>query len=495
MIIGVFLTQIKEEKERSRRRTMGVHLTSSDTFMQYIFPEIKDKLYDYLWVDLYCGKGNLIFPILETISEEKREMFFKDHIFLSDIQEKMVQECVKKAISYGIPEDLAKQNIQQRNNLKNFPRFLKESTFPIYHITNPPYLYLGYIRKHEETKKYLQYFEGENEGYQDLYQIAMINDLKNTINNIIYIIPSNFLFGSSVSNQFRLDFLKYYNVEKMYIFEKKIFEFTGTNIVIGFFQRKKEPNLDNVKFQGTKIKKNDKVLERDYNLRAQYKYRAGSEFNLFVDKMKAQKPLKVSYYLKKEDVEENKGDYEIRVIDTSEYESNEYNRKTLKVNEEFKSKVLLNDLFVRTVDTGSFDGRVGLYDIEEEFDVDGVYVSGNTYRTSPIQIFLDPGISHANQQLLKDYFNLVLEYFRNKLDSEFLTTYKYSNADYTRKYLGLTQARSIIKTFPIIEMKDDEMTLLKEYIENEEVKKIFKLMKQYRKNPSKKATRITQWAK
>ena len=234
MKIGVFLTQIKEEKERSRRRTMGVHLTSSDTFMQYIFPEIKDKLYDYLWVDLYCGKGNLIFPILETISEEKREMFFKDHIFLSDIQEKMVQECVKKAISYGIPEDLAKQNIQQRNNLKNFPRFLKESTFPIYHITNPPYLYLGYIRKHEETKKYLQYFEGENEGYQDLYQIAMINDLRNTINNIIYIIPSNFLFGSSVSNQFRLDFLKYYNVEKMYIFEKKIFEFTGTNIVIGF---------------------------------------------------------------------------------------------------------------------------------------------------------------------------------------------------------------------------------------------------------------------
>jgi len=493
--IGAFLTQIKEEKERSKRRTMGVHLTSSDTFLEYIFPEIKDNLNDYLWVDLYCGKGNLIFPILQNISEDKREAFFREHIFLSDIQEKMIQECIKKAISYGISENLAKQNIQQRNNLKSFPRFLKERKFPIYHITNPPYLYLGYIRKHKETEKYLQFFEENNEGYQDLYQIAMINDLRNNVNNIVYIIPSNFLFGASVSNQFRLDFLKYYSIEKMYIFEKQIFEFTGTNIVIGFFQRKKEPNLDNTKFKGIKIKKNDKILERDYNLRAQYKYRAGSEFNLFVDRMKAQKPLKVSYYLKKEDVKKNKGASEIQVIDTSEYESNEYNKKILKVNEQFRSKVFLNDLFVRTVDTGSLNGRVGLYEIKEEFNVDGVYVSGNTYRTSPIQIFLDPDISHANQKLLKDYFNLILEYFRNKLDSEFLTTYKYSNADYTRKYLGLTQARSIIKTFPIIEIDEKMIPLLRKYVENEEVNKIFKIIKQYRKNPSKKATKITQWTK
>ncbi|MHA1235971.1 MAG: hypothetical protein ACTSQL_12935 [Promethearchaeota archaeon] len=43
---------------------------------------------------------------------------------------------------------------------------------------------------------------------------------------------------------------------------------------------------------------------------------------------------------------------------------------------------------------------------------------------------------------------MILEHFREKLDSEFLTTYKYSNAIYTRKYLGLTQVRKIIETFP-----------------------------------------------
>lgn len=52
------------------------------------------------------------------------------------------------------------------------------------------------------------YFSGPNNGYQDLYQIALINDLRNNIFNMIYIIPTNFLFGFSVSNKIRMDFLK-----------------------------------------------------------------------------------------------------------------------------------------------------------------------------------------------------------------------------------------------------------------------------------------------
>jgi hypothetical protein len=487
------LTQAEHDKERSKRRTMGVHLTSSETFEAYIYPEIEDKLYEYLWIDLYAGEGNLVFPILEKIPKKKREYFFKEHIFLSDIQEKMVQKCIDTAISYGISEEMAKMNIKKRNNLKKFPKFLKEKKFPLYHITNPPYLYLGYIRKHEETKQHLKYFEHQNEGYQDLYQIAMINDLRNNVKNLVYIIPTNFLFGSAVSNKFRLDFLKYYNIEKMYIFEKKIFEFTGTNILIGFFKKKKEPSLEAANFEAIKFKKNDKIIERDYHLKSEYKYRAGSEFNVFIDKFKAKKPLKVSYYLTMDDMEENRGGKRIKVIDTSEYESNQYNQKILEVNEKLKSKVQSNILYVRTVDTGSYEGRVGLYNIRDDFDVDGIFVSGNTYRTSPIQIFLEPFISLEKQNLLRKYFNIILEYYRDKLDSEFLTTYKYSSSDYTRKYLGLTQTRSIIKTFPILLIENGNMKKLKEFIEEKEVDKILKLIKQYSKKPPKESNKITNW--
>jgi len=234
----------------NNRRTYGAHLTSTEIFHNWVYPEIKDKLFNYIWVDLYAGEGNLILPILDFIPLENRIKFFEEHIFLFDIQPEMIQESIRNALGYEIPLEIAQKNILLRNNLENFPEFLKKRRFPIYHITNPPYLYLGYIRKHKETQNYLKYFEKDNEGYQDLYQIAMIRDLRHNVENLIYIIPSNFLFGDSVSNKFRLDFLKFYNILKMIIYETKIFEYTGTNICIGFFKRKSVPKNETIEFNG-----------------------------------------------------------------------------------------------------------------------------------------------------------------------------------------------------------------------------------------------------
>ena len=436
------------EREKKTRRTLGVHLTSTDIFLKYIIPEIIDKINNYIWVDLYAGEGNLILPILNHIPEKERTVFFKEHLFLGDIQPHMVRKCIENAKFYGIPPDVIEKNIFQRDNLDNFPEFLKHKNFPIFHITNPPYLYLGYIRKHEETQKYLKYFEKNNEGYQDLYQIAMMNDLRKGVDNLIYVIPSNFLFGASVSNKFRLNFLKYYKILKIIIFETKIFEFTGTNICISFFKRKSSPKTEDIEFMGIKIKKNDEFLSKKYVLKPKFKYRAGSEFDEFLKKYQTTKPLQVKYYLLKEDIEKNKGKNAIKVIDANNYQGNDYIRLVLRINDYLNQKVDSNILFVQTVDKGSIEGRVGLRIIKDEFNVQGIYVSRNTYRTHPIQIFFDPQISISKQILLKDYFNFMLENFRAKLDSEFLTTYKYSNADYTRKYLGLIQTRSLIQTFP-----------------------------------------------
>lgn len=134
---------------KEKRRLLGEHLTSTEIFEELIFPEIKNDLKNFLWMDLYAGEGNLIFPILNHLPKEERIDFFKDHIYLFDIQEKMVHKCIETAKNYGIEENIAKQNIKLRDNLKNFPIFLKKFKYPVYHITNPPYLYLGYIRKHK----------------------------------------------------------------------------------------------------------------------------------------------------------------------------------------------------------------------------------------------------------------------------------------------------------------------------------------------------------
>ena len=226
-----------------KRRIYGEYLTPIQIFKEFILPEIKDKLQNYIWVDLFAGKGNLILPILECIPEEMRVDFFKNHIFLFDIQKELVEQAIQNAVKYGIPEEIAKENIQQRDTIKDYPKFLLNLELPVYHITNPPYLYIGYIAKHKETQKYLEYFKGENEKYQDLYQLALINDLRHGIEKMIYIIPSNFLFGFSVSNRIRTDFLKYYTIRKAIIFEKEVFEHTGTNVIICFFEKRKYQNM------------------------------------------------------------------------------------------------------------------------------------------------------------------------------------------------------------------------------------------------------------
>ncbi len=462
---------------KDKRRLLGEHLTSTEIFDELIFPEIKNDLNNFLWMDLYAGEGNLIFPLLNHLPKEERIDFFKDHIFLSDIQEKMVHKCIKTAKNYGIKEKIAKQNIQLRDNLKNFPIFLKKFKYPVYHITNPPYLYLGYIRKHKETQKYLSYFDNKNNGYQDLYQIAMINDLRNKLENLIYIIQSNFLFGASVSNKIREDFLKYYHIKKVIIFEKQIFEFTGTNICLCFFKRKVKPLVEIQEFNGIKVKKENKILEKTYLLKPKFKYRAGSEFEEFLKNHRADNPLHIKYYLLMEEVSKNNGIIKINVIDANNYQNNEYKKLILEVNEVLEKKIKSNILFIRTVDSGSDEGRVGISIIKNEFNVDGILVSGNTYRTHPIQIFFSTQLSVENQKLLKNYFNLILELFREKLDSEFLTTYKYSNSKYTRKYLGLTQVKGLIETFPILDFNKEQFENMKNLIRKRNVNDILNFLK------------------
>ncbi len=248
----------------------------------------------------------------------------------------MVEKSVINATKYGIPEEVARKNIMQRDTIKYYPSFILNNGLPVCHITNPPYLYIGYIVKHRETRKYLDYFKGQNESYQDLYQLALINDLRNNISKMIYIIPSNFLFGYSVSNKIRDDMFEYYTIKKTFIFEKKIFEFTGTNVVICFFEKKQAPKKEKIVFEGVKI--NKEVHKRIYILEPKNHFRAGHEFEEFVDNFKSLRPLKVSFYLTMDEVEKNRGNNQIIVIDANSFDGKRYEKRSYMLTTRFIGK-------------------------------------------------------------------------------------------------------------------------------------------------------------
>ena len=429
--------------ERKRVRSLGEHLTPSGVFNEFILPKIKPRVNEYTWVDLFAGEGNLILPILDTIPADDRPEFFSRHIYMFDLQEKMVKKCIQNAISYGIPEKLAESNILAKDTLDEFPDILRRTANPVFHITNPPYLYIGYIAKQKERPGNIRYFTGENKGLQDLYQIALMNDLRNSISQMIYIIPSNFIFGHSVSNQIRRNLLSSYNIKDAIIFEKRIFENTGTNVAICFFEK---TNLESDTIKFTALKINASIRKRIYTLKKDSDYRAGSYFDEYVQKNR-KNLLNVNYYLKKEEIDRNTGWIAVTLLNSKEYKGGKYTKRKFFINENLYSKIRSNPVFLRSVDTGSENGKAGLYSIKEVYDADGVYVEGNTYRTNPIQVFIEPRLSEKQMNFVIGNFNKTLNRLREKTDSEFMTTYKYTNnSRYTRKYLGLNQARALLET-------------------------------------------------
>ncbi|MEO0181214.1 MAG: N-6 DNA methylase [candidate division WOR-3 bacterium] len=427
---------------KNKRRFYGEHLTPDRICEEYILPYIANFLWDRLWVDLFCGEGSLIYPLVKAVEPSKRNAFFADHVLMFDVQAEQVEKAINKAVELGISRSIAQKRIMVRDTLFDYPTEMF-GKLSVVHITNPPYLYLGYIAK--KAKEHLRYFQGNNDGYQDLYQIALANDMRAGLEEFIYIIPTNFLYGDAVANKIREDLLLFYQIEKAFLFETRIFHHTGTNVGIFFFKKKKAPSKEIQEFTALKIGPCGNQ-ERRYKLNPRFRYRAGTEFDEFVEKNRNPRAPKVKFYLMMDEVTRHPGPNRLRLVDANTYEAGKYRILEFSVDDALFRKVKTNILFVRTVDTGSQE-RAGLYEIKKVFDADGIVVTRFTFRTHPIQLFFEPELSEEEQLELAEYFNSSLEALRTETDSEFMTTFKYSDATYTRKYLGLKQVKALISTY------------------------------------------------
>jgi len=445
--------------EKTKTSSVGdvtTHLTPKIIFDTYIFQNIPKNLEEYRFVDLYCGEGGLILPILGHITPSLRPAFFKEHCFLCDNNPEMIEKAIINAAKYGVPRAITEKNIILNDSLERFP--FDNDGLPFFHITNPPYLYFGHLAKMKEKGLQDKYMSNETKGIQDLYQLALYRDIKYGISRSIYIVPSNFLFGGAGTNAIRNIVLSDYLIIGAYIFETQIFEDTGQNVGIFNFLRKPARDGREQQFNGVKIDVAGKQTNRVYHLNPSNCYRAGGEFDEFIKVHKiCTDALKVKFYLKSDEVAAHHGDMERTVVDVNHYDGNEYKRMKISIDYFLNRYLALNDLYVRTIDTGKAGKRVGLYSIEQDFHALGLLVTGNTYRTNPIQIFIESNVGALDIMLIHYCFNTILEHLRGNTDSEFLTTYKYTGtAEYTRKFLGLTQVRKIIEIIPILQWNDEK---------------------------------------
>ena len=98
--------------------------------------------------------------------------------------------------------------------------------------------------------------------------------------------------------------MSFYNIKKAEIFERKMFEFTGTNVCICFFETKSQPSQKPVVFQA--LKTNRKTTQKEYHLLPRNFYRACGEFDEYVLYFKSPNLLKIKFYLTIEEVAKNK---------------------------------------------------------------------------------------------------------------------------------------------------------------------------------------------
>lgn len=197
--------------------------------------------------DYYTMSKKDLGAFYSTNINEMMEGIFDDFIIFYDKEKIIYEPCcgngdiVKFLIDNSIKENkilcydiinLSFNQTTQRDTILN-PLNFKDS----YVITNPPFLGKNKMTKEMKNK----YKDLEN--CQDLYETYIIQLINSDCIGGILILPSNFLF--SYNNNIRKQFIKAFEIKKLKIYEKQIFNDTTSSVIIFDFINRKHRHKDN----------------------------------------------------------------------------------------------------------------------------------------------------------------------------------------------------------------------------------------------------------
>jgi hypothetical protein len=286
--------------------------------------------------------------------------------------------------------DPKQEYIIQKDTLLNPPSYKKK-----FIITNPPYLARNKSKNKELFDKY---------NINDLYKCLIINLINDVCLGGILIIPLN--FWSSIRKQdikLRKDFLKYYNIILLNIFEERVFIDTSYTICAFQFELKNIEEYNNNDINNNQIHidiypSKKKLL---INLNIENNYIIGGE----IYKLNSNIKYNITRLTKK-NISKKNTNLLIKCIDDN---------KTNQI----KLSYIEDDKLLYIDNTPNLSSR--------------------TYAT----LVIEPEISIELQKKLVHKFNIFLNEYRNKYNSLFLTNYRESK-DIARKRISFELVYSIV---------------------------------------------------
>lgn len=253
-----------------------------------------------------------------------------------------------------------------RNSIINPPSYRNKWV-----VTNPPFLAKN---KNNDKTIYNKF------AVDDLYKAFLITLIDGDCEGGIIILPLNFF--SSEDGQMRNRFLSKYKIEKVNIFEEKVFEDTAYTVCSFQFSKGENITKQEINFRVFPSNKNIKfTLSHDYGFRI-----GGNELNC---------------------------------------------KNTLKLGRLLIGQKSTTNMTLFAVDSGTFDGRIKLKITDTPYfgkESDRVFCT----ITSPFKI--------ENEEEICKLFNEKLEILREKYNSMFLTNYRESTKNYSRKRISFKQA-------------------------------------------------------
>jgi hypothetical protein len=302
----------------------------------------------------------------------------------------------KKVIGFELSKKYVDNKKVFYNDSINFPQKYK------FVCTNPPYLHKNKTNK--ETKE--RFFSGTRSCFEDLYQVSIFSILN--CEEGILIVPLNFLCAEN-SQKIRNLFFNKFEIIKLNIFSKQVFEDTTYNVISFYFRRKKD-NSEKIKIPATIFPENKQItfiIERKYN------WQFGGDF---ISRIKnTQNHLGIfrltEDYLKS-------GEYKVELAF-----QNIKDKKPLHISKNIKKLIENNILFLRAIDSKN-GKKIQLEDIRQ-YGIAGL-VGKNTSRNMAHLIFKEEIPINDQIELMKR-FNEELNYGRNKYFSFFLTNFRDNN--------------------------------------------------------------------